>query len=148
MPRTKSLQPQYRFHLSGQARVEPGGKTYYLGKHGLPEFWAKYHELVGEYLINVLSMVLKKIPTAKVERREDELITSVTSSPPSGQGSCPGTRATRECGSGLRSVSTCLSSDMVTTCPATGVWRFRVLVIRESPCPSLGFGLSSHLDQF
>ena len=55
MPRKKSLQPGYRFHVSGQARVELDGRTYYLGKHGSPESWAKYHALVADYLAGGMS---------------------------------------------------------------------------------------------
>jgi hypothetical protein len=50
MPRPKSLQPAYQFHVSGQAFVNLGGKRFYLGKHGEPASYAKYHALLAEYV--------------------------------------------------------------------------------------------------
>jgi len=43
--------PAYRLHKpSGQARVIIDGAHVYLGKHGSPESWEKYHRLVAERL--------------------------------------------------------------------------------------------------
>jgi hypothetical protein len=67
MPRPKSLQPFYRFHVSGQARVTLDGRDYFLGKHGTPESWAKYHALLAKYVANGLTM-------PEVERLADEAI--------------------------------------------------------------------------
>lgn len=48
MPRKS---PSYRHHkASGQALVELGGKRIYLGKHGTPESWEKYHRLLAEWV--------------------------------------------------------------------------------------------------
>ncbi len=52
MSRPRSIQPAYQYHLSGQAKVRLGGRDFYLGKHGTPESYAKYHTLVGEYIAN------------------------------------------------------------------------------------------------
>lgn len=43
--------PGYRLHgSSGQAVVTIGGRDYYLGKHGSPESFSKYHRLFSEWL--------------------------------------------------------------------------------------------------
>jgi integrase len=48
MPRKN---PSYRHHrASGQAFVELGGRRIYLGKHGTPESWEKYHRLLAEWV--------------------------------------------------------------------------------------------------
>jgi integrase len=52
MPRARSPQPAYQFHISGQARVILGGKDFYLGKHGTPESYARYYSLLAEYNAN------------------------------------------------------------------------------------------------
>jgi len=52
MPRPKSAQPAYGFHVSGQAVVRLDYKDYYLGKHGSPESYAKYYSLLAEYNAN------------------------------------------------------------------------------------------------
>lgn len=52
MPRPKSAQPAYQFHISGQARVSLCGKDYYLGPHGSPESYARYYALLSEYTSN------------------------------------------------------------------------------------------------
>lgn len=52
MPRKKSQQPSYRFHISGQARVTFDGQDFYLGKHGTPESYARYFALLAEYNSN------------------------------------------------------------------------------------------------
>lgn len=49
MPRPKSNQPAYRFHVSGQARVELDGRTFYLGQHGSPESYARYYGLLATF---------------------------------------------------------------------------------------------------
>ena len=52
MPRQRSAQPAYMFHISGQARVILAGTDYYLGKHGTPESYARYYSLLAEYNAN------------------------------------------------------------------------------------------------
>lgn len=52
MSRSRSAQPAYQFHISGQARVRLGGKDFYLGKHGAPESYARYYSLLAEYNAN------------------------------------------------------------------------------------------------
>lgn len=52
MARSKSAQPAYQFHFSGQARVTLDGKDFYLGKHSSPESYAKYYALLAEYNAN------------------------------------------------------------------------------------------------
>jgi integrase len=52
MPRQRSAQPAYQFHLSGQARVTLAGQDFYLGKHGTPESYARYYALLAEYNAN------------------------------------------------------------------------------------------------
>jgi integrase len=52
MPRPKSAQPAYQFHISGQAVVELDYKSFYLGKHGSPESYARYYALLAEYNAN------------------------------------------------------------------------------------------------
>ncbi len=52
MPRQRSAQPAYTFHVSGQARVNLGGTDFYLGKHGTPESYARYYALLAEYATN------------------------------------------------------------------------------------------------
>jgi integrase len=52
MPRSRSPQPAYQFHVSGQAKVRLGGDDFYLGKHGTPESYAKYYSLLAEYNAN------------------------------------------------------------------------------------------------
>lgn len=42
--------PQYRKHSSGQARVTLGGRTYYLGKHGIAASRREYNRLVGKWI--------------------------------------------------------------------------------------------------
>jgi len=60
MPRQKSPQPAYRYHVSGQARVDLDGKTYYLGPHGGKESWARYHALLAEYNANDQRMPVER----------------------------------------------------------------------------------------
>lgn len=52
MPRQRSTQPAYQFHVSGQARVTLGGIDFYLGIHGSPESYARYYALLAEYNAN------------------------------------------------------------------------------------------------
>jgi len=52
MPRQKSAQPAYQFHFSGQAVVRLDSKDFYLGKHGTPESYAKYYNLLAQYNAN------------------------------------------------------------------------------------------------
>jgi hypothetical protein len=51
MPRQKSI-PQYRYHVSGQARVTFCQKTYYLGIYNSAESHARYQSLLQEDLAN------------------------------------------------------------------------------------------------
>lgn len=60
MPRQKSPLPAYRYHISGQARVELDGRTYYLGLHGSKESWARYHALLAEYNANGQRMPVER----------------------------------------------------------------------------------------
>lgn len=60
MPRQKSPLPAYRYHISGQARVDLDGKTYYLGPHGSTESWARYHALLAEYNANGQRMPVER----------------------------------------------------------------------------------------
>ncbi len=50
MPRSKSDQPGYRYHVSGQAVVSFCGKNFYLGEFDSPESRAKYYALLAEYI--------------------------------------------------------------------------------------------------
>ncbi len=52
MPRTRSNQPAYQYHISGQAKVRLGYTDFYLGKHGTPESYARYYALLAEYNAN------------------------------------------------------------------------------------------------
>jgi hypothetical protein len=49
MARPKSLNPAYRFHLSGQAVCEIEGMIFYFGKHGSQECYARYTMLLRIY---------------------------------------------------------------------------------------------------
>ena len=49
MPRPRSSAPAYQFHVSGNAKVRLAGKDFYLGSHGSPESYARYHALLAEY---------------------------------------------------------------------------------------------------
>ncbi len=49
MPRPRSVQPAYQFHISGQARVTLDGRDFYLGPHGSEESYARYCALLAEY---------------------------------------------------------------------------------------------------
>jgi integrase len=53
VPRLSRSYPRYAFHKpSGQARVQLGGRSFYLGPHGSPESRAAYDRLVAEWLAN------------------------------------------------------------------------------------------------
>jgi integrase len=65
MSRERSEQPAYLSHTSGQARVTLGPRTYYLGKHGSPESYARYYSLLAEYNAN------GKQPPEDVQVRQD-----------------------------------------------------------------------------
>lgn len=56
MARPKSIAPGYRFHLSGQACCEIEGITFYLGKHGSHESYARYTLLLRVYQDNGLTL--------------------------------------------------------------------------------------------
>lgn len=62
MPRRKSASPAYQFHVSGQARVSIDGRDYYLGKHGTPESYARYHAMLAAYNANGMKMP-EAVPT-------------------------------------------------------------------------------------
>jgi len=48
---SKIRKPAYTLHnTSGQARVRIRGVSHYLGKHGTPESWARYDELIEDLL--------------------------------------------------------------------------------------------------
>lgn len=50
MARPKKALPEYKYHISGQARVYIGDRYYYLGPHNSPESLAKYRKLVAHYI--------------------------------------------------------------------------------------------------
>jgi hypothetical protein len=52
MPRQKSVQLAYQFHVSGQARVALCGKDFYLGVHDTDESCVRYYALLEEYNAN------------------------------------------------------------------------------------------------
>ncbi len=52
MPRKKPSAPAYRYHVSGQARVELDGRTFYLGDFDSPKSHARYHALLATYNAN------------------------------------------------------------------------------------------------
>ena len=52
MPRPRSVQPAYQFHISGQARVTLDGRDFYLGPHESEESYARYYALLAEYNSN------------------------------------------------------------------------------------------------
>lgn len=70
MPRRKSPQPAYRLHISGQARVELDGRTFYLGQHGSKESWARFHALLAEYNANG-----QKLPDDRPQQQTDAPLT-------------------------------------------------------------------------
>lgn len=49
MSRPKKDKPEYKYHVSGQARVYIDGRYIYLGAYDSPESWAKYRRIVGHY---------------------------------------------------------------------------------------------------
>lgn len=49
MPRPRKLMPDYRRHISGQARVTILGKDYLLGEYDSPESRSRYLALLAEY---------------------------------------------------------------------------------------------------
>ena len=50
MPKLHTRPPKYCHHKSsGQAIVNFGGRTYYLGKHGTPESKARYQEAIAQW---------------------------------------------------------------------------------------------------
>ena len=69
MPRKKSMQPQYLYHVSGNARVRINGKDYYLGKHGSQDSYARYHALLKQYVEND-----QKLPASVPERQMTQAI--------------------------------------------------------------------------
>ena len=51
MPRKKSI-PQYRYHVSGQARVTFCNKDFLIGTYNSAESHSRYQALLQEYLAN------------------------------------------------------------------------------------------------
>ena len=45
----RSTVANYRYHVSGQARVSIANQDFYLGKYGSPESLGRYHSLLAEY---------------------------------------------------------------------------------------------------
>lgn len=72
MPRQKSAQPAYQFHVSGQALVRLDYKDFYLGQHGTPESYARYYSLLAEY--NANGRKAPGDPEKQVERQADTTI--------------------------------------------------------------------------
>ncbi len=66
MPRPKSKQPTYGFHVSGQARVQVDGKEIYFGKYGTPESYARYAAFLAAYAANGFK-VPEDTPTHQAE---------------------------------------------------------------------------------
>ncbi len=66
MPRPRSETPEYRSHISGQARVYLDGKYYYLGEYDSPESRTKYRRLLAKYLANDCRMPVEE-PTHQAE---------------------------------------------------------------------------------
>jgi hypothetical protein len=64
MPRPKKVQPDYRYHISGQAVVTFNGVNFYLGEYDSPKSRAKYSRLVAEYIESGF-----KTPTKRSERQ-------------------------------------------------------------------------------
>jgi integrase len=56
MPPSKSPAPVYRYHVSGNAQVRLCGKDFYLGPHGSPESYSRYHALLAEYNANGMKL--------------------------------------------------------------------------------------------
>ena len=52
MPRPRSSNRAYQFHVSGNAKFRLAGKDFYLGERGSPESYALYHALIAEYNAN------------------------------------------------------------------------------------------------
>lgn len=72
MARSRSEQPAYMYHTSGQARVRLGYKMFYLGKHGSPESYARYYSLLAEY--NANGKELPEDEDAEAVRMADDVI--------------------------------------------------------------------------
>lgn len=60
--------PQYQRHNTGQARVEIDCKSYYLGKYGTPESFAKYHAILAAHAAGTLDNALPDTtePTVRI----------------------------------------------------------------------------------
>ena len=69
MPRKKSRNPKYRYHVSGQAVVRLDGKDFYLGKHDTDESHVRYHALLKVYNDNGCT-----VPTEEPRRKKDDVI--------------------------------------------------------------------------
>ena len=68
MSRPKSEMPQYQRHNTGQARVEIDHNSYYLGKYGTPESFAKYHAILAAHVAGTLDNALPDTtePTVRI----------------------------------------------------------------------------------
>lgn len=55
-------------HASGQARVKWAGVTHYLGKHGSPESYAKFADLIGCIAASLQAKAVEQ-PVAKLSKR-------------------------------------------------------------------------------
>lgn len=74
MPRPKSAQPAYQFHVSGQAVVRLDYQDFYLGKHGSPESYARYFALLAEYNANGMKAPQQPQRMAEVKIRVKDLV--------------------------------------------------------------------------
>lgn len=70
MPRKKSDQPGYRYHVSGQAVVTFCGQNFYLGDYDSPKSKAKYYALLAECNANG-----KSAPPAAETHQADRPVT-------------------------------------------------------------------------
>ncbi len=66
-PSSRVRVPAYRLHRpTGQARVIIGGRHFYLGKHGSPESWEKYHRLIAERLACPSPLAASPVPACEL----------------------------------------------------------------------------------
>ncbi len=54
MARPKADIPAYTRHSNGRAKVKINGKAHYLGTHGSPESFAKYHAILAAHAAGTL----------------------------------------------------------------------------------------------
>jgi len=72
MPRPRSPQPAYQYHVSGQAKVRLNDVDFYLGAHGSQESYARYYALLAEY--NANGRVAPAKPGQAAVHQADEVI--------------------------------------------------------------------------